>query len=357
MLRFQTAPPRASRGTPRPPGIRRPLPGTSVGPSYREWKRVSKPAKPVKDVKLDLGAKAHARIPLTGGIRIRSTAITRMEVPDGVRWVDLVPNENLEENQRVGAFVNAGGTWTYEDLNGKARTSWCRDVPGQDVREVILLMTNAVVTSEGGEPLRPNGHVDLARSCPPQTIQGTFSGRNRNGGVELTWNGTITFSYQENDRLLNRPWQDAVHYAGTAGTLTWHATASPGNPCTVTGDGTLDASGFATPDSAVAQIAYDPTDDPDGWKYEITAGTTKTASMPITTTCQDGIPNTSNDADQLHNEGLAVYNGYSVGQPVANRYTTDLRAFSGAIVNAGGFDTRDWAWQLVGSGGVRPPRP
>ena len=78
--------------------------------------------------------------------------------------------------------------------------------------------------------------------------------------------------------------------------------------------------------------------------------------MPITTTCEDGIPHTSNDAGQLNNEGLAVYNGYSDGQPVANRYTTDLRAFTGAIVNAGGFNTRDWAWQLVGSGGVRPAR-
>lgn len=35
----------------------------------------------------------------------------------------------------------------------------------------------------------------------------------------------------------------------------------------------------------------------------------------------------------------------------------DLRAFFGAIVNAGGFTTRDGTWNLAGSGGVNPPRP
>ncbi len=111
-------------------------------------------------------------------------------------------------------------------------------------------------------------------------------------------------------------------------------------PVTVSGRGTLDAAGFATPTSASAQVFHDPTDDPDGWKYEVSAGTTPTAQMPITTTC-DGVATAGNAA----------------GQPVANRYTKDLRTFTGSIVNAGGFHTRDWAWSLAVSGGVNPPRP
>ena len=336
-----------------------PLPDTSVGPSFREWKRVSKPAKPVTEIPLALGTKTHARIPLTGGIRTRATAISRMQIPNDVRWVDLVPNKNsFEPDQRVGAFVNAGGTWTYEDLNGRAHVTWCRDVPGQDVREVVLLVTNAIATSDGAKPLRPDGHLDIARSCPPETIQGTFTGVNVTGLVKLTWNGTITYRYQQSDPIINVPWRDGVHYAAVDGSLSWSASAPPGTGCSVSGSGTLDATGFATPRSAVAKIVYDPTDAPDGWKYEISAGTTPTAEMMVTITCP-GMPPTTvteNHASQLRIEGLAVYNGYATGQPVANRYTTDLRKFAGAIINAGGLNTRDWVWDLTGSGGVSPPR-
>ena len=147
-----------------------------------------------------------------------------------------------------------------------------------------------------------------------------------------------------------------MHYAAVDGSLSWSASAPPGTGCSVNGSGTLDASGFATPRSAVAKIVYDPTDDPDGWKYEISAGTTSTASMPVTITCPPMDPFVENHASQLRGEGLAVYNGYATGQPVANLYSTDLRRLAGAIINAGGFNTRDWDWDLTGSGGVSPPR-
>ena len=149
-----------------------------------------------------------------------------------------------------------------------------------------------------------------------------------------------------------------MHYAAVDGSLSWSASAPPGTGCSVSGSGTLDASGFATPRSAVAKIVYDPTDDPDGWKYEISAGTTPAAEMMVTITCP-GPPMTTvpeNHPSQLRGEGLAVYNGYATGQPVANLYSTDLRRFAGAIINAGGINTRDWVWDLTGSGGVSPPR-
>ncbi len=57
-----------------------------------------------------------------------------------------------------------------------------------------------------------------------KSYQGTFGGERSSS---TTWNGTITYFYQERDPVINRPWNDgSTHYTGIDGSVTWRFDAS-----------------------------------------------------------------------------------------------------------------------------------
>jgi hypothetical protein len=82
-----------------------------------------------------------------------------------------------------------------------------------------------------------------------------------------------------------------------------------------------------------------------------TAGAGETPVMPVTMSCPMMAPVVVDAAVLLNSGGAAIYNGYSTGNPVANRVTPDLLAFAGDSVNTS-TGTQRWTWSMTGAGQV-----
>lgn len=332
---------------------RAPLPGTSVGRSFRQWDRYAPPGGPVVENRLDLGGLATVSIPLVEGVRTRATDVRRITVPDDVRFVDIAPGVIDDEDARVGAFVNRGGAWEYEDWTARTRVTFCRDLPGQDVREVVMLTTNAVVGDP--EPLRPHGRIDGDRGCVPKTITGTISGTvDTTTGYTLSWSGPVTFTLASPDAL-------GYDYDVTAAAITWNASIGAPSVCSGSGSGTVGT------ELVTGRLSLDPTPNAagTGWRYDagVQARFVPSGGMRFSAFCAFDPPRTvvQNAADLVgqNGEGAFLSTGYSTGQPATNGYTTDMRTFRGAVVTipSPANDDQTWNWDLLGATDPSVPAP
>jgi hypothetical protein len=326
-----------------------PLPATSVGDSFRQWDRYQVPGTPARPLDVALQGKATRVVPLTGGIRTRATDIRRISVPDEVRWLAVRPGVEGDEDARVGAFVRIGAEWRYEDWTDRRRITFCRTAPGGDVREVILLTTNAVIGDP--EPLRPDGTVEAARSCLPREITGTFSGDFGPRPPRVTWNGQITLAYKGFEPSTGHV------YEASGGSVSWSATQTGG--CVGSGSGTVGFPGI----TARLVVKEEPRADGSGWDYELfgTPAAAPLGSWSYPVVCGDDPPREviANDAPvagQLGSggEGGLLYNGFVTNQPPTNRIT-DLAGFSGRILTP--FGNQSWTWSLTGARAELDPIP
>jgi hypothetical protein len=99
--------------------------------------------------------------------------------------------------------------------NGRVKLSRTFTAPGQ------YQLRSIAVPSGKGRDVKSRPVIITAFA---KQYKGTFGGEQNSG---TSWNGTITFQYQERDPVINTPWDDgAIHYTGIEGTVTWNYDAS-----------------------------------------------------------------------------------------------------------------------------------
>ncbi len=188
--------------------------------------------------------------------------------------------------------------------------------------------------------------------------QGSFGGEQNSG---TSWNGTITYQYQERDPVINTPWNDgAIHYTGIEGTVTWNYDASVLNGgirrnCSTTqGSGQLDVSSLDA--SMTVEKAND--DTYKAHRYDLTVFVSPTPR--ISYTCEyldfdiDGneiwVPETRETGLTFGpNLGDLLTNSLSVDATgVGGRYTKSLSApLVGDINRPPEAVTNRWFWNLT----------
>ncbi len=99
--------------------------------------------------------------------------------------------------------------------NGKVKLSRTFPDPGG------FSMRSIAVPEGKGRPVKGKPFIITVVA---KRYQGTFGGERSSS---TTWNGTITYFYQERDPVINRPWNDgSTHYTGIDGSVTWRFDAS-----------------------------------------------------------------------------------------------------------------------------------
>lgn len=119
----------------------------------------------------------------------------------------------LQLKQGSGAFRTVK---TYKvPKNGKVKLSRTFPDPGG------FSMRSIAVPDGKGRPVKGKPFIITVVA---KRYQGTFGGERSSS---TSWNGTITYFYQERDPVINRPWNDGTtHYTGIDGSVTWRFDAS-----------------------------------------------------------------------------------------------------------------------------------
>ncbi len=114
-----------------------------------------------------------------------------------------LPDDNIREVQfknllfgKPGAHVDAllklaDGTWKRQDWTSKKTATFCRDDPAQDVRELVILSTNASFKTLGGY----THTLKVRSSCPrtykimAATLNETFTGHHASSSFRGVFSG------------------------------------------------------------------------------------------------------------------------------------------------------------------------
>lgn len=123
-----------------------PLPDVpGVGPSFRAWDRVTSAPRAAR-VTLSLGGARTARQEVkVRRLKILGREYRRVTVADGaIRRLTFVNPQAADANYHVRALVQRGdGRWTSENWDGRDRVEFCRDVPEQEVRQIVLVLARS----------------------------------------------------------------------------------------------------------------------------------------------------------------------------------------------------------------------
>jgi hypothetical protein len=182
--------------------------------------------------------------------------------------------------------------------------------------------------------------------------QGTFGGEQNSG---TSWNGSITYQYQQRDPVTNAAWGDgAIHYTGIAGTVTWNYDASVLNGgirrnCSAApSSGQLDVGAL----DATMTVEETPDDKYKARRYDLNVYVTPTPRISYTCEYFDGefweAETRETSLSFGPNSGDLLTNGLSVDATgVAGRYTTSLAApLVGDINRPPEAVTNRWYWDL-----------
>ena len=126
--------------------------------SYTQWDRLAT-APPAPSVAL---AKGDNPLPMET-LRVLSREYRRITVDDpALRKIEFHNPAAADPDLHVRALVRrADGGWTTENWDGRQTVDFCRDEPGQDVREVILAYSN----SSFERKLKPETRFQAEDSC------------------------------------------------------------------------------------------------------------------------------------------------------------------------------------------------
>jgi hypothetical protein len=190
----------------------------------------------------------------------------------------------------------------------------------------------------------------IAKQPFPTRIQGPISGAYEiTGSFRLNWSGTVQLAYQQNDPVLNQPWNDGqIHYVLIDGSFTWSVQDGP-NECTYSGAGTV-AFGEAHQDGGEMTITKARTSQ--GWEWNVGLGLRPQGGTLMAGTKQCPSQTTPVEFGNyvgLLGEGAVVYNGVP-NATGSNQVTSTLSSFSGTTtVSFPGFVEQLWVQNLTGS--------
>ena len=228
--------------------------------------------------------------------------------------------------------------------NGKVKLSRTFATPGQ-----YSLRSIAVPDGAGRDvKSRPVIITVFARQ-----YQGSFGGEQNSG---TSWNGSITYQYQERDPIINTRWNDgAIHYTGIAGSVTWNYDASVLNGGIRRNCSTAQSSGQLDVSTLDATMTVDQkTDDTyKGRRYDLNVSVSPTPRISYTCEYFDGefwVAETREAGLTFGpNLGDLLTNGLSVDATgVAGRYTKSLAApLVGDINRPPEAVTNRWYWNLT----------
>lgn len=123
-----------------------PLPKVpGIGASFRAWDRLPHKVR-AERMQLSLGgARAAQQEVKTKRMRILAREYRDVTVADGaIRRLTFVNPQAADPNVHVRALVQtADGRWAHENWDGRERVEYCRDVPEQDVRRIVLVLTRS----------------------------------------------------------------------------------------------------------------------------------------------------------------------------------------------------------------------
>ncbi|HEX5616884.1 MAG TPA: hypothetical protein VFX51_00605 [Solirubrobacteraceae bacterium] len=149
-----------------PGGIRKRFPDFSLyaynqapaPASYTQWDRLATtPSSPSKAL-----ARGDNPLPMeTLRVLSREYRRVRIDEPD-LRKIEFHNPGAKDPDLHVRALVRrADGSWRSENWDGRTRVDFCRDQPGQDVREIILAYSN----SSFGRRIKPVTRFQADTSC------------------------------------------------------------------------------------------------------------------------------------------------------------------------------------------------
>jgi hypothetical protein len=202
-------------------------------------------------------------------------AYHRVDIPDPlVREIRFKNDLAGKPGAHVDALLHlADGSWKLEDWTSSETVILCRDRPGQDVRDMVIVSTNA-----GKAALGAFTHtLRVAPTCPfPKRFDGTWT-RIYTWPTRGSWTETIhgTATYVRNP--IFPPEADAtsqVPYDLQTGSVTWTVTGTEG-----TGNCVTTFSGTGTDTPAIADLglenvsgrSYAPHPEPKPFYYSIRA--------------------------------------------------------------------------------------
>lgn len=145
-----------------------PLPHTDkIKKSFRQWDglpNVPHPGKkPVKVRKLRLGGARTRSEPWPARLRILGRDYRHYSVVDKKLRFIRFDNPNPDPAFGVTAFVRiARKGWRVQTWTGRSEVGFCRDYPDQDVRELVIALSNTQYT----EKLRAKPKLELEAHCP-----------------------------------------------------------------------------------------------------------------------------------------------------------------------------------------------
>jgi hypothetical protein len=119
-----------------------PVPGVpGIASTFRQWDGIADVPARVPSLEVPLGEQQVAMEPLT----ILGREYRRIRIDDPkVRKVEFRNATAGDPNLHVRALVRrADGSWTSESWDGRSTVEFCRDRPGEDVREIVLAYSNS----------------------------------------------------------------------------------------------------------------------------------------------------------------------------------------------------------------------
>jgi hypothetical protein len=137
-----------------------PLPGVpGIASTFAQWDRLTTEPASVPSTVL---AKGGNPLPMET-LRVLSREYRQALVDDPkLRKIEFHNPAAADPDLHVRALVRRGdGSWTNENWDGRTTVEFCRDEPGQDVREVILAYSNSSLDRK----LKPATRYQAEESC------------------------------------------------------------------------------------------------------------------------------------------------------------------------------------------------
>ncbi|MCU0279734.1 MAG: hypothetical protein MUE31_12700 [Candidatus Nanopelagicales bacterium] len=229
----------------------------------------------------------------------------------------------LQLKQGSGPFKTVK---TYKvPKSGKVKLSRTFPTPGG------FSMRSIAVPEGKGRPVKGKPFIITVVA---KRYAGTFGGEDGSG---TSWDGSITYFYQERDPITNQPWgDDSVHYTGIEGTVTWRYNASVLNGSTRRNCSASPDTGQLSVDSLSAFVTVDQSIDREykGRRYSVDVNAQQTPRIQYTCDYREldenlneiWVPETRETSLQFGpNGGDLLTNGLSVNATgVAGQYTKSL---------------------------------
>jgi hypothetical protein len=162
-----------------------PIPDTSIQESFRHWDRFREVPRPdgreVERRRLTLGGRRSKNVPWPIVLRVLSRDYRHYTITD--RKIRLLRFKNPQAGELFGvsAFVRIGRRWRVEYWTGRDEVEFCRDFRTEDVREVIIALSN----SNYNNRLRARPKLELRNRCESKAV--------------LQMGGSQTFTFSTED--------------------------------------------------------------------------------------------------------------------------------------------------------------